>query len=394
MVVNISRQLFVVIFVSLFSQLFASGGKIVAIKGDATIIRDKENLIAKYGNLLKENDELLTKDKAKVQLLFEDNTVITVGENSHFKINDFLFDESNKEYNANFGLLKGGFRTITGQIGKIAPEKFKLTSKTSSIGIRGTHILSRIEIRQDKVICVEGEIIVVDLKSQEEIIIKAGEYVIVPGMILHKLTQNDVETLDIDTRFLSNEEKEVQLDKFSMDEIVGWGNWKNTTDINDLYSLQNQQSSAHQTNPDSIINFTHIASYTGKVEGAHLSGGVNVGNYIDNANNFISMDINFGTNTITNGQMNAEYFNVNAGALAADTIAAAAPFTGNINADGSGFNIIGPMGAVPNPLAGGWAGTGTGEFLGNNAELIQGNLQFEDGNTESIQVTSFGAQAQ
>jgi len=383
------RNIFILVFV-ITLPMMANIGKIVAIKGDAQIIRDDKKIIAKLGSLVLKNDELSTKDNTKLQLLFNDNTVITIGKNSKFKVNEYLFDESKDSYEASFGLLKGTFRTITGKIGKVAPSKFKLNSKTSSIGIRGTHILSRMAIVGDRIVCVEGEIIITHLKSGKTIILKAGEFVDVSAdsdvLKAQKLTQKDIEFLDIDTRFLMNEEKEVKLEKLGLlvetPESVGWGVWnENPKEVEDLFLSNVEQGFSNVTDPDIIINATHTATYTGKVSGSHYTASANVGSYINNANNVLNMDINFGTDNIT-ADFSAEYFNTVAGSISTDTVNG---ITGTVNADGSGFDLLGPNGAIGG--SGTWGGTGTGTFSGPGGEYISGDLNLDDGNTEKIEAT-------
>ena len=63
-------------------------------------------------------------------------------------------DSSNSK--ANFKFAEGTFKSITGAIGKVAPEKFKLETKSASIGIRGTIVVGN----QEKVACTQGRITV------------------------------------------------------------------------------------------------------------------------------------------------------------------------------------------------------------------------------------------
>jgi len=56
-------------------------------------------------------------------------------------------------------MLKGAMRTITGKIGKIAPQKFSVNIRTATIGIRGTNF--SIVVKEDgsyKAYCTYGEI--------------------------------------------------------------------------------------------------------------------------------------------------------------------------------------------------------------------------------------------
>ena len=120
-------------------NLFASGvATITALKGSANIQRGDSTINAAIGTELEQKDVLKTKDNSKLQIIFKDETIITLGKNSDFSIEEYMFEENQKPI-AKFGMIKGAMRTITGRIGKIAPEKFSVQTKTATIGIRGTN---------------------------------------------------------------------------------------------------------------------------------------------------------------------------------------------------------------------------------------------------------------
>jgi hypothetical protein len=132
-------KLLILITLLACGDIFANAvATITAIKGDAIIQRAGKNIVAKLGAKLEQSDDLLTQNNAKVQIIFKDETVISIGKNSHFSIKEYIFDD-NQAPVAKFGMLKGAMRTITGQIGKIAPDKFTVQAKTATIGIRGTN---------------------------------------------------------------------------------------------------------------------------------------------------------------------------------------------------------------------------------------------------------------
>ena len=111
---------------------------ITSIKGEALIKRNSENIDATLGASLEEKDSLKTGDNSKLQIIFKDETIISLGKNSNFSIEKYLF-ENNKKPVAKFSMIRGAMRTITGQIGKIAPRKFSVITKSATIGIRGTN---------------------------------------------------------------------------------------------------------------------------------------------------------------------------------------------------------------------------------------------------------------
>lgn len=155
------------------SSLYASVAKIVAASGEVSVLRDKKEQKASVGFELEEKDTVFSKGASKAQIIFNDKTVITIGKESEFKIEEYLFEAKN-EPKASFGFTKGAFRAITGQIGKVAPDKFELKTKTATIGIRGTQILLQTG-DESKIACTDGAILVTSLDTGAAVEVKAGE---------------------------------------------------------------------------------------------------------------------------------------------------------------------------------------------------------------------------
>ena len=146
------------LIILLFSELiFASIGEISSFKGSVQIQRDSQNIKATLGLDIQENDIINTKENSNIVIKFKDNTIITIGKNSTLSIEEYAYDNKNTvNSKTKFNFLRGTFKSVTGIIGKIHPEKFKLSTKTATIGIRGTTIIANEEI----VACTSGMIIV------------------------------------------------------------------------------------------------------------------------------------------------------------------------------------------------------------------------------------------
>ncbi|MFA6192359.1 MAG: FecR domain-containing protein [Sulfurimonas sp.] len=139
----------------LTASIFANIGEISSIKGSCTITRASSVIDATIGLKLEEKDILKTKEDAKLQIIFKDGTIVTVGKSSTFDIAAYVYDEAASDKSkVDFGFLEGSFKSVTGKIGKIAPDKFNLKTKTATIGIRGTTIVGN----QEAVACTQGTI--------------------------------------------------------------------------------------------------------------------------------------------------------------------------------------------------------------------------------------------
>ena len=120
-------------------------GSLIAKRADGTvkIMGSKSEVMA--------GDELETAKDSYAQVVMNDGSQMTIRPNSNLKIEAFQFKtEEPKEDNAIFRLLRGGFRTVSGLIGKRGnPDAYKLRATTATIGIRGTDFTTRLCTNQD-----------------------------------------------------------------------------------------------------------------------------------------------------------------------------------------------------------------------------------------------------
>lgn len=158
----------------LSTQLWASIGKVSLLKGEASASRNNQTITLANGAALEEHDLISTRANSQIQLTFEDKTVITLGSESILDINQYLNDAQAPK--AKFKFNQGTFKSITGNIGKQAPENFNLETKTATIGIRGTTVIGQTSMPQqngreqpDIIGCSSGKIIVVTPMGSVEI---------------------------------------------------------------------------------------------------------------------------------------------------------------------------------------------------------------------------------
>lgn len=85
-------------------------------------------------------DTLMTAEKTYARIKFVDEGEVTLRPNTQFKIENFNYQaQKPEEGNAFFNLIKGGLRAISGVIGKINRNKYRMTAVSATIGIRGTN---------------------------------------------------------------------------------------------------------------------------------------------------------------------------------------------------------------------------------------------------------------
>ncbi len=90
------------------------------------------------GSKVQESDIIITKTNSSVGLIFEDGTIISLGENSVLSINKYLFRPAKNEFLFDVDMSKGLATFESGKIGKLAPQAVKFRVPEGVVGIRGT----------------------------------------------------------------------------------------------------------------------------------------------------------------------------------------------------------------------------------------------------------------
>lgn len=138
---------------------FANIGTVMAISGEAQVTRDAKTLKVTNGMDVQKGDEIITQLKTKVQVMLNDNTTITIGPKSSFSFLDYYYDGSKKS-RLSMQATRGFFRSVTGKIGKLAPERFKVKTNLATIGVRGTDFSALLRENHAFYKCHSGEITV------------------------------------------------------------------------------------------------------------------------------------------------------------------------------------------------------------------------------------------
>ncbi len=142
---NVSARLMAVALASTLAlvstaALAAKLGRINDLSGSVSIVSnngDERN--AREGNKLRTGDTVETGSESHAVLNFADGHLIVLQSNTAFLIEDYQFAKKrSRSSNIIFSLLKGGLRSITGQIAKYRHSAFKLKVASLTLGVRGT----------------------------------------------------------------------------------------------------------------------------------------------------------------------------------------------------------------------------------------------------------------
>ncbi len=111
-------------------------GRVIAMQSQGSMTREGSTLPLALSDEIWLKDEIITDATGKVQILFDDDTSISLGPNSRVLVEDFVDDGAKSSFSVN--LMDGVARAITGRLVKQNPEGFLISAPAATVGIRGT----------------------------------------------------------------------------------------------------------------------------------------------------------------------------------------------------------------------------------------------------------------
>ncbi len=128
--------LLILLFLPSLASAVCNVGNVEKVDGDAVLIRNGQSFRLGTDMLICNGDRYQTAANSVASLKLRDGSIITVGKDSDFAINDYHIYKG-KPNNASFELVKGAFRSVTGFITK-RPHRYEVKTALATIGIRGT----------------------------------------------------------------------------------------------------------------------------------------------------------------------------------------------------------------------------------------------------------------
>ena len=118
----------------------AEAGRFQFVHGDVSVMHPNGSQTpARKGDTVEEGDTIATGVLAQAQLVMKDEGLIALRPDSRLRIDVYrVTGKADGAEQGVFGLLKGGFRSVTGWIGRFNKDNYKVQTATATIGIRGT----------------------------------------------------------------------------------------------------------------------------------------------------------------------------------------------------------------------------------------------------------------
>jgi len=352
---------FLILITLIGTTLSASIGEITALKGEASILRQNQTYPVKVGTKLQEHDLIKTMPRSKLQIVFNDKTVISLGQKSRLRVDEYIY--SKKKVSARFSVGKGIFKSITGKIGKISPKMFKIKTANATIGVRGTTIIGEVSPQRDIIACSYGQIEV--STNRGSILVNAGERTIVEqtkaprhaekiNKVILKLLdkKSDPSVKEVESTSKTDPKQNLSTKKSNIEERKSYDKFEPWIKNKELHSLEDIENIIGESKP----------TYKGKITNGSTSNG-----QIDTKSSSVVLGFDLG-----NGKMDGDIrFN--------DSVSDYdIKVDGKLKGDGS-FNFNSHNG---------YDGGGRGTLSGDNLEHANGDMHFIeqrlDGSTNNI----------
>jgi hypothetical protein len=115
------------------------------VSGTAAVVRQGQMTSATIGLEVWENDTICTGPDGSIGVLFDDDTLLSLGPDSALVIDKFVFAPRQGKFSIVLRMLRGTAAYLSGIISKLAPESAHFETPSASIGIRGTKFAVKAE---------------------------------------------------------------------------------------------------------------------------------------------------------------------------------------------------------------------------------------------------------
>ena len=134
-----------ILFMFATVALAADVGEVKVVKGPAHIERGAERLAVRAGMAVQPSDKVITGADGTVGITFSDNSLLSIGPDSRFAIDRYVFDSTTHAGQFESTLSKGTLAVVSGKMVKQSPESMKIRTPSSIMGVRGTEFVVKVD---------------------------------------------------------------------------------------------------------------------------------------------------------------------------------------------------------------------------------------------------------
>ncbi len=151
------KNFFYILIIYLFLIYKSFSAEFIGVVGVAVgEINNQNNEKLLSGSKIFYGDTIVVKSKSNAQILFLDETVMTVGEDTELTIDDFIYDPQTNIGNFVTDIKSGVVKTISGKISENNPENLEIKIPNGSLGVRGTEFLVSLNDKKESTVLLLG----------------------------------------------------------------------------------------------------------------------------------------------------------------------------------------------------------------------------------------------
>ncbi|MBP8018881.1 MAG: FecR domain-containing protein [Hylemonella sp.] len=122
-----------------------ASGVVKTLSGLAYIDYNGQRLVARIGSPVFLRSQLVTAPNSTIGVTFRDQTVISLGPDSHLGIDQYLFSPNEGSAGLVATMARGTLNYVSGLIAKLKPDGVTVNTPTAVIGVRGTQFVVRVD---------------------------------------------------------------------------------------------------------------------------------------------------------------------------------------------------------------------------------------------------------
>ena len=135
----------------------ASNESFVGIVGAAIgDIKNQKNEKLANGSKIFFGDTIISNTESNAQILFLDQSVLTLGEETELTIDEFVYDPNSQDGSFVSTVKTGTVKFITGQISKKNPDNLEVKVPAGTLGARGTEFVVLSESNNESTVVLLG----------------------------------------------------------------------------------------------------------------------------------------------------------------------------------------------------------------------------------------------
>lgn len=203
-----------------FALVFAGDASAARI-GVASVVKNQvQGSVAgtiHVGTGVSANEVISTGAESSAQLLFRDETSLTIGASSRLTLDRFVYDPATRSGDVVVNVLQGTFRFVSGSV---KPGGYTIRTPVATVGLRGTIVEGYVDAAGALLLVVVEGSVIVTLADGTTVTLVAGQYITVSssGQITGPLPWTG-RTLDIESgqQFIldTDNPREDQRDQFN-----------------------------------------------------------------------------------------------------------------------------------------------------------------------------------